>query len=164
MSLTESLIHESICRVSGQSVGGSVGFVRFHRLQEVYFVEEQEEGGLAVRCDDSVRKIQRFECIHMQNTKEKVSFYLSAIAYLLFNLRVSGDLAGSMQATLWQILRTAPYVAGATWVLIAFLQYMSEGKKMPWDRRFRLFFTIGIIAGLFYAIYEYAGVGVRMQQ
>ena len=100
----------------------------------------------------------------MQNSKEKVSFYLSAIAYLLFNLRLAGDLAGSMQATLWQILQTAPYVAGATWVLIAFLQYMSEGKKMPWDRRFRLFFTIGIIAGLFYAIYEYAGVGVRMQQ
>ena len=100
----------------------------------------------------------------MQNSKEKVSFYLSAIVYLLFNLRISGDLAGTMQATLWQILQTAPYVAGATWVLIAFLQYMSEGKKMPWDRRLRLFFTIGIIAGLFYAIYEYAGVGVRMQQ
>ena len=100
----------------------------------------------------------------MQNSKEKVSFYLSAIVYLLFNLRISGDLAGTMQATLWQSLQTAPYVAGATWVLIAFLQYMSEGKKMPWDRRLRLFFTIGIIAGLFYAIYEYAGVGVRMQQ
>jgi hypothetical protein len=100
----------------------------------------------------------------MQSTKEKVSFYLSAIAYLLFNLRLSGDLPGSINATLWQILQTAPYVAGATWVLISFLQYMSEGKKMPWERRFRLFFAIGIIAGLFYAIYEYAGVGVRMQQ
>ena len=100
----------------------------------------------------------------MQSTKEKVSFYLTMLAYLLFNLRLSGDLPGTIQATLWQILQTAPYVAGATWVLISFLQYMAEGKKVPWDRRFRLFFTIGIIAGLFYAIYEYAGVGVRMQQ
>jgi hypothetical protein len=100
----------------------------------------------------------------MQSTREKVSFYVSAIVYLLFNLRLSGDLSGSINATLWQILQTAPYVAGATWVLISFLQYMAEGKKMPWERRFRLFFTIGIIAGLFYAIYEYAGVGVRMQQ
>jgi hypothetical protein len=100
----------------------------------------------------------------MQNSKEKVSFYLSAIAYLLFNLRLSGNLVGTIQATFWQILQTAPYVAGSTWVLIAFLQYMSEGKKMLWDRRVRLFFTIGIITGLFYAIYEYAGVGVRMQQ
>jgi hypothetical protein len=100
----------------------------------------------------------------MQSTREIVSFYLSAIAYLLFNLRLAGDLSATLKATFWQILQTAPYVAGATWVLIAFLQYMSEGKKMPWERRFRLFFTIGIIAGLFYAIYEYAGVGVRMQQ
>jgi hypothetical protein len=100
----------------------------------------------------------------MQSTREIVSFYLSALAYLLFNLRLAGDLSGTVKATIWQILQTAPYVAGATWILIAFLQYMSEGKKMPWERRFRLFFTIGIIGGLFYAIYEYAGVGVRMQQ
>jgi len=54
--------------------------------------------------------------------------------------------------------------AGAAWVLIAFLQYMADGRKMLWERRFRLFFMIGIIAGLFFAIYEYAGVGVGMQQ
>jgi hypothetical protein len=100
----------------------------------------------------------------MLTTKENVSFYLSGIAYLLFNLRLSENLLDTLTATLLQILQTAPYVAGVTWVLISFLQYMAEGRKMPWDRRFRLFFTIGIIAGLFYAIYEYAGVGVRMQQ
>ena len=100
----------------------------------------------------------------MQNTKEKISFYLSAFVYLLFNLRLAGDLAGSLRATFMQILHTAPYVAGAAWVLIAFLQYMADGRKMLWERRFRLFFMIGIIAGLFFAIYEYAGVGVGMQQ
>ncbi len=100
----------------------------------------------------------------MQSTKEKISFYLTAIAYLLFNLRLAGDLLGTIKATSWQILQTAPYVAGGTYVLIGFLQYMSEGKKIPWERRLRLFFTVGIIAGLFIAIYEYAGRGPGMQQ
>jgi len=100
----------------------------------------------------------------MQNTKEKLSFYLTAIIYLLFNLRLAADLSATIKETLWQILHTAPYVAGATLVLVVFLEYLSEGKKIPWERRFRLFFTIGIIAGLFYAIYEYAGRGVPMQQ
>ena len=99
----------------------------------------------------------------MNNIKEKVSFYLSGIMYLLFNLRLGSDVQQSITATLWQILQTAPYVAGVTWVLISFLQYMANGEKMPWDRRFRLFFAIGIMAGLFWGIYEYAGVGVKPQ-
>jgi hypothetical protein len=100
----------------------------------------------------------------MQSTREKISFYVTAIVYLLFNLRLAGDLPETLRATFWQILQTAPYVAGGTYVIIGFLQYMSEGKKMPWERRFRLFFTVGIIAGLFIAIYEYAGRGAPMQQ
>ncbi len=100
----------------------------------------------------------------MQNAKEKVTFYLSGFLYLLFNLRLSSTLIDSVTATLWQIARTAPYVAGITWVFISFLQYLAEGEKMPWDRRLRLFFAIGIMAGLFLAIYEYAGVDVTMQQ
>lgn len=91
--------------------------------------------------------------------KEKVSFYLTAATYLLFNLRPSADLAVTLQSTLWQILQTAPYVAGITWFLVAILQYMSDGEKVPWERRFRLFFTIGIFAGLVYAIIEYTGKG-----
>ena len=138
--------------------------VCFDGPQVMHPAEEQEERGLAVFCYDRVRKIESLECAHMQSTKEKISFYLSAFVYLLFNLRLAGDLAGSLRATFMQILHTAPYVAGAAWVLIAFLQYMADGRKMLWERRFRLFFMIGIIAGLFFAIYEYAGVGVGMQQ
>jgi len=93
----------------------------------------------------------------MKNIKEKFSFYASAIVYLLFNLRLSTNFQESLIATLWQILETAPYVAGITWVLISFLQYMANGEKMPWDRRLRLFFAIGIMAGLIFAIYEYTG-------
>lgn len=100
----------------------------------------------------------------MQGVKEKVSFYLTAAGYLLFNLRPSADLAVTVQSTLWQILQTAPYVAGATWFVIALLQYMSDGEKVPWERRFRLFFTIGIFAGLVYAIIEYTATGTAAGQ
>jgi hypothetical protein len=95
----------------------------------------------------------------MQTTKEKVSFYLTAFTYFLFNFKPADGLPKTIGETLMQILQTAPYVAGVTWVLIAFLQYMSEGKKMPWERRFRLFFTIGIIVGFYLAIYEHVTRG-----
>ncbi len=96
----------------------------------------------------------------MQRIKGKFSFYLSAIVYVLFNLRLGPDIITTLKATGWQILQTAPYVAGITYVIIALLQYMADGEKVPWDRRLRLFFTLGIMVGLFYGIYEYAGLDV----
>ncbi|MGW8195225.1 MAG: hypothetical protein ACWGOX_13270 [Desulforhopalus sp.] len=93
----------------------------------------------------------------MQRLQGKVSFYLSALLYLVFNLRLGPDVVTTIKATLWQIATTAPYVAGATYVIIALLQYMADGEKLPWDRRLRLFFALGIMAGLVYGIYEYAG-------
>lgn len=95
----------------------------------------------------------------MGNIKEKITFYLSALLYFLFNLRLAATVPESIKATFWQLAQTAPFVIGLTWVIVAFLQYMANGQKMPWDRRFRLFFAIGIMTGLFYGIYEYAGVG-----
>lgn len=95
----------------------------------------------------------------MQNIREKITFYLSAVVYLLFNFRLGADAMGSLKATAWQILQTAPYVAGCAYVIIAMLQYMSGGEKVPWDRRLRLFFAMGILAGLVFAIWEYAGQG-----
>lgn len=65
----------------------------------------------------------------------------------------------TLQATGWQLLSTAPYVAGITFIIIAFLQYMADGEKIPWDRRFRIFFTLGIFGALLMAIYEYGGMG-----
>ena len=96
----------------------------------------------------------------MQSIKGKFSFYLSAILYLLFNLRLGPDFTTTLKATGWQLLQTAPYVAGVTYVIIALLQYMADGEKVPWDRRLRLFFTLGIMVGLFYGIYEYAALDV----
>jgi hypothetical protein len=94
----------------------------------------------------------------MQSVKEKIRFSLSAIFYLLFNLRIGNGFQETMAATFWQILQTAPFVAGFTYLIISVLQYMGDGSKIPWDRRLRLFFAIGIMAGLIYAIWEYAGV------
>jgi hypothetical protein len=99
----------------------------------------------------------------MENLQGKVSLYLSAAFYLLFNLRLGADSQATLTATLWQIVQTAPYVAGVTYVIIALLQYMAEGEKIPWDRRLRLFFAIGILAGLIFAIYEYAGTGTGLK-
>lgn len=94
----------------------------------------------------------------MASIEGKGTFFLSALLYLLFNLRIGADSVATVKASLWQIAQTAPYVAGLTYVIIALLQYMGGGQKLPWDRRLRLFFAIGIVAGLVYGIYEYAGV------
>ena len=85
----------------------------------------------------------------MQNIGEKVRFTLSAALYLLFNVRVGADLATTLKATGWQLL---------TYFMISVLQYMGDGGTIPWDRRLRLFFAIGIIAGLILGIWEYGGV------
>ena len=100
----------------------------------------------------------------MESVKEKISFCLSAAVYLLFNVRLGADAAATLTATSWQILQTAPYVAGGTYVVVALLQYMSGGANVPWDRRLRLFFAIGILAGLVFGIYEYAGVATTPGQ
>lgn len=96
----------------------------------------------------------------MQHVKEKIRFTLSALLYLVFNMRVGADVAATLKATGWQILQTAPFIAGFTYLIISVLQYMGDGTKLPWDRRLRLFFAIGIIAGLILAIWEYGGVEV----
>lgn len=94
----------------------------------------------------------------MSSVKEKFTLYLSGILYFVFNLRLASSLLESVKATLWQLLQTAPFIIAVTWMIVVFLQYMANGKKMPWERRIRMFFALGIMAGLIYAIYEYAGV------
>ncbi len=99
----------------------------------------------------------------MRSIQGKLSFFFSAVLYLLFNLRLGPDGISSVKATFWQIIQTAPYIAGITYLIVVLLQYMADGEKVPWDRSLRLFFAIGILAGLIYGIYEYAGVGVSPQ-
>lgn len=99
----------------------------------------------------------------MESTKEKkgsvLSFYITGLVYVLFNLRIGADPLSSVLATLKQIGLTAPYIAAFTIAVVSVLQYASGGEKVPWPQRFRLFFTIGIFAGLVYGIYDYTGGG-----
>lgn len=99
----------------------------------------------------------------MSEMREKITFYISAAMYMLFNLRLGGDAMTTAKATGMQLLQTAPFVAGFTVFIVSFLQYAAGGKQMPWDRRLRLFFALGIMAGLLFGIYEYAGEGVVSQ-
>jgi hypothetical protein len=92
-----------------------------------------------------------------------LSFYVVAAVYVLFNLRLAADPLTSFLATAKQILLTAPYVIGITFVVVSIIQYASGGVKVPWISRIRLFFTIGIFAGLVYGIYDYTGGGVPAQ-
>ena len=94
----------------------------------------------------------------MKTVREKVTFFISGCLYIVFNLRLAPTFMETIVATGWQILQTAPFIIGVTWVVVSFFQYMANGEKMPWDRRVRIFFALGIMAGLFFAIYEYAGV------
>ncbi len=92
----------------------------------------------------------------MNNIKEKITFSISAVLYLLVNLRVGSDAVTTAIETGNQILQTGFYVVGITFVIVALMQYMAGGLPMPWERRFRLFFAVGIMVGLFNGIYEYA--------
>ncbi len=93
----------------------------------------------------------------MKSVREKITFWVSALLYLMMNLRLGSDTVTTVKATLWQILETAPFIAGGTFIVISFLQYMMGGEKLPWDRRIRLFFLFGIIGGFIYGIWDYAG-------
>ena len=99
----------------------------------------------------------------MKTFREKISFILTALAYLVFHLR-TGPTAGAMVAgTVEQLLNTAPYCIGFTWVLVAIIRYMHKGKWPAWDRIARIFFTIGILFAFYFALYEYGDRGHQQQ-
>ena len=91
----------------------------------------------------------------MRTVKDKVSLAAVIIVYLLFNFRYSpGNIFVSLKSTLGQILITCPFVIGLTILVVSFMQ-RSTGEKLPWDRIIRLYCTLGIIIGFFYALNEY---------
>ena len=75
--------------------------------------------------------------------------------YLLFNLRYSPESLGvTVKSTLIQLLMTAPFVIGLTILVVSFMQ-RSSGERLPWDRVARIYCTLGIVIGFFYALNEY---------
>jgi len=91
----------------------------------------------------------------MTAIKKNVSLALVICAYLFFNFRYSsGSLTASLKSSMIQLLTTAPFVIGLTILVVSFMQ-RSTGEKLPWDRIIRIYCTLGIIIGFFYALNEY---------
>jgi len=95
----------------------------------------------------------------MATVREKITFILTALAYLLFHLRLEADANAVLAGTLYQILLTAPYALGFTYIVAVVFRRLSGKGWLPWDRLFRVFFTVGILFAFFFALYEYAGQG-----
>jgi hypothetical protein len=95
----------------------------------------------------------------MGTFREKISFTLTGLAYFLFHLRLGSDAVSTAVGTLYQLLLTAPYTVGFTYIIAVVFRRMTGSGWPPWDRLLRIFFTIGIIFAFFFALYEYAGQG-----
>jgi O-antigen ligase len=91
----------------------------------------------------------------MQTFREKLSFVLTALAYLVFHIRTGPTPTAMIGGTIEQLLVTAPYCIGFTFVLVAIIRYMHDGKRPAWDRIARIYFTIGILFAFYFALYEY---------
>lgn len=91
----------------------------------------------------------------MQKIKKNISLLFVVLVYLLFNLRYTPEsFVHTIKSTLIQLLTTAPFVVGLTILVVSFMQ-RSTGERLPWDRIARLYCTLGIIIGFFYALNEY---------
>ena len=90
--------------------------------------------------------------------KEKLMLILSIVVYLLCNLRLTTTAAGSLKATAWWLACTAPFYAGISLIIIIFLQAIVGGKKLPWDRRLRVFLAVGMISGFLMSVWANMGL------
>ena len=91
----------------------------------------------------------------MHSIKKNISLVAAVVIYLLFNFRYSPEsFAYSIKSTLIQLLVTSPFVVGLTILVVSFMQ-RSSGERLPWDRIVRIYCTLGIIIGFFYALNEY---------
>ena len=91
--------------------------------------------------------------------RDKITFVLTALAYLLFHLRLGADALEIVSGTLRQMLMTAPYALGMTYITAVVFRRLSGKGWLPWDRLCRVFFTVGILFAFFFALYEYAAQG-----
>lgn len=93
-----------------------------------------------------------------------MTFILTALAYVLFHLRLGTDAIATLMGTVYQILLTAPYALGLTYIVAVVFRRLSGKGWLPWDRLLRVFFTVGILFAFFFALYEYAAQGLPEEQ
>lgn len=99
----------------------------------------------------------------MKTMYEKITFILAAAVYLFFHLRGGTTLGEMVAGTVMQLLTTAPYCIGFTYILTRMISYLHQGRKLAWDRMARIFFAVGIFFGFFFALYEHAEQGQQQQ-
>jgi magnesium-transporting ATPase (P-type) len=92
----------------------------------------------------------------MKTMYEGITFVIAAAVYLFFHLRGGKTIGEMLTGTIMQLLTTAPYCIGFTWILTKMISYLHHGKELAWDRIARIFFAIGIFFGFFFALYENA--------
>lgn len=69
-----------------------------------------------------------------------------------------------LSGTLVQIMSTAPYSIGFTYILVFLIRHFTGGAALPWDRVARIFFTIGILFAFFFALYEYGDRAEKLRR
>ena len=93
--------------------------------------------------------------------RNTVTLVLSGLAYVLFHLRLGADAAAILTGTLAQMLLTAPYAIGFTYLLLyVYRRIANHGKQSQrphWSKVLRIFFTMGILFAFFFALYEHGG-------
>lgn len=90
--------------------------------------------------------------------RNRVTLVFTGLAYVLFHLRLGADATTMLSATLAQMLLTAPYAIGFTYLLIYVYRRLAGHAVRPhWTRIVRIFFTMGILFAFFFALYEHGG-------
>lgn len=100
----------------------------------------------------------------MKTLREKITLTVTGLVWFIFHIRTGPDLTTIVSGTILQILTTAPYALGFTYILVVLIRYFTGGSTPPWDRILRIFFTIGILFAFFFALYEYGDRGEKLRK
>lgn len=93
----------------------------------------------------------------MPNThtlKQFLSISLLAGLYLLININFYNWSDSSILYKFSHLLRLIPFTAGLTLLTVAFINRQNNG-RMSWPRILRIYFTLGILLGLFFGLYYF---------
>lgn len=100
----------------------------------------------------------------MKTLHEKITFILTGLAYVLFHLGKMPDTGSVVVGTTTALLNTLPFEIAFTYLIVAVIRRTSGGRRPPWDRILRIFFTVGIVFGLVYNLYVRGAVEQLKQE
>lgn len=136
-----------------KSAQSFAGIIIFNRLAVDNRFENRYKGNEYLRGWNTIGKYDYRFFLHMKTFYEKITFILTALAYIVFHLGKMPDTGSILMGTLTALMNTLPFEIGLTYIIVVFIRRISGGKWPPWDRVLRIFFTIGILFGLIYNLY-----------